>query len=544
MTLDGFLTVLALFAAIYAVLSPVQRAQLSLSWRVQLLIAIPAFFLIIMYELLETAPTCPAVLDGYCDWLTLSASDPGALRKVAFLIALVWVILAVFIHVSWKPSLGNIHSFAQLATILIDEEQYIDAIKLLEPRLALLAKASRRKCARQRLHDWLEEFGPTPRNRAYFLRPGKREYCGESWPNWAARPIRSLAKVVPSYARAEHAAGDMLQLLMNSPQLLTFIVERRPYFGISLLRQEVYGDTDFCERYLSRMIGNPGSALYHELATNDVQESVGYRLPTRNRLLHFLFADARSAERLSAWKPVGDYITRLLEGGERAEYRDWLQGSPTRFEHGKYSDPTFMGIFFFDIMVKEAARQGVSYHMWLYYLRHIGEGLEKAYNSSGDGIDRTCEFPIHAARLLYELVQTLTGWVDMFKRLPKDSLHRVFPECTDAFGTIPHAAAVTLGSVFATVVNSSRIDPGVIQTLHDVAIQQVRNFRVDGGELSRMRAFLIKTLLDSESRIADQDYWDRLVTLFENMDPVARYEVKDYERALTMQQRQQLEAMP
>lgn len=537
MTLDGFLTVLALFAAIYAVLSPVQRAQLSLSWRAQSLVAIPAFISILLFELFDIAPpSCPVVLDGYCDWLVLSASDPGLTRKFAFLIALAWLMLAVVIHVRWKPSLGSIPSFTQLAMTLIDEEQYADALKLLEPRMALLAMASRRKCTLQRLHDWLEDFGPTPQNSiAYFTRrPGSRRYCGENWPSWAARPLRALAKVIPAYARAEHAAGDMLQLLMNSPLLLTFIVERRPYFGISLICHNVYGETDFCERYLARLMNNPGSALYQELSINDVSEGlIGYRLPVRNRLLHFLFADARNAERLSVWKPVGDYLLRLLDGSERTDYPGWLHGSPNGFERDRYRDPTFMGIFFFDVMVTAAARQNVDYHMWLYYLPRLAERLEVSYDSSGDGIDRTAEFPIRAARLLYALVQTLKSWVELFERLPEDSVHRVFPERINCVGTIPHAAALALGSVLMTVVNSSRIDPGVIQTLHDTTLRQVRNLHKD-SELSEMRAFLIEALLDCRHNSADEVYLNRLAVLFEEMDDVLKYEIADYEQALKL----------
>ena len=41
MTIDGLLTVLALFAAIYAVLTPIQRLRLTLSWRPQTLVALP-----------------------------------------------------------------------------------------------------------------------------------------------------------------------------------------------------------------------------------------------------------------------------------------------------------------------------------------------------------------------------------------------------------------------------------------------------------------------------------------------------------------------
>lgn len=499
MTLDGLLTVLALFAAIYAVLSPVQRMQASLAWRLQTLVAVPALVAIVALEMFGVGPPrCPAALGRACGWITLAADGAGASRDLAFLVACAWLAVAAVIHRGSQPTVGSVPAFARLATALIDEERLGDALKLLEPELDLLAAASRRRCARQRLRDWLEGFGPTPEGSfaSFALRPGDRRWSGEQWPAWAARPVRWLARLVPSYARSERAAGDVLQLLLNSDRLLAYIVERRPYFGIGLIRQDAFGAPDFCEHYLGALIGSPGGALYRELATNGVSEgAIGYRIPERNRLLHYLFADARNAERLSAWKPVGDYVERLLDGDERAGYAAWLNDAPHWFDRDQYRDPTFMGMFFFDVMVTSAARQGVGYHMWLLYLPHFAERLERVYDASGDGIDREAEFPIRAARLLYELVQTLKGWVDLFERLPDGSVHAAFPDRRDHPGTIPHAAAVALGHVLATVVRSRRIDHGVVQTLHEVAIRQVRDLHPDGGSLSRMRAYLIDALL-------------------------------------------------
>lgn len=317
-------------------------------------------------------------------------------------------------------------------------------------------------------------------------------------------------------------------MLLNSSQLLGFVTERRPYFGIALIRNEVYGAADFCERYLSRLIGIPGSALYHELATNLVSQGVAYDLPSRNRLLHFLFADARRAERLSAWKGIGNYVERLLDGEERPDYRAWLNGDQGWFEEEQFSDPVFMGMLFFDIMVRAAADQGVRGHMWLYYLRHFARRLEVGYDSSGEGIDRHAEFPVRAARLLYELTQFVSGWVELFENLREGSLHRQFPDRHDSPSSIPHAAGLVLADVLVTVAMSNRIDDHVKQTIHTVILRTVRGFHQDGAELSRMRAWLIDALLDGGSVANREEYWDRLADLFADTDHILRHEVEDY----------------
>ncbi len=536
MTLDGFLTVLAFAAAIYAVLSPVQRQRVSLTWRPQLLLAVPMFVLILGFELYNwSPPSCPAALGNACNVLILGGEAPDPARKLAFLIACAWLLGAVGIHAISKPTLLSVPAFTQVATVLIDEEQYGDALKLLEPHIRLLARASRRKCFRQRLHGWLEEFGPTANDsfKRYLRRPGTRSYSGESWPDWAAKPVRALARLVPAGATSEHAAGDLFQLLMNSPHLFDYIVSRRPYFALSLIREQIYGGADFLEKFLGELMRRPGSALYQEIATNDHSDGmVGYYLPARNRILHFLFADAKVGEELSAWKGVGDYLKRLLDGDDRPDYWMWLNGRPDWFERDQMRDPTYVGMFFFDIMVSAAAKQGVGYHMWLYYFPSIAELLERGYNSSGDEIDVTAEFPIRAARLLYELVRHLTTWVVIFRYLQDGAVHRTVPYRVESPATVPHAAAQALGSVLATVVMSQKIDDGVVQTLHDVAIRTIKDFHPDDGDLSGMRAYLINALLSGGHRRPDPRYLVKLATLLDRNDDLIEYEIPDYVEVL------------
>lgn len=535
MTLDGFLTVLALLAAIYAVLPPVQRFRLELAWRAQGLLGIAAILIILALEIYEVRPpSCAAALGEACRWLILPDGEVGASRKLAFLVAFAWLVLLVIVQNRWWPSLRTVPAISQLAVELLDEEQYGDALKLLEPRMDLLARASRRLCWPQRAHDWLEEFGPTDPNSfaAFSRRPGERRYCGENWPKWAARPVRLLAHLVPDHRRAESAASDLLQILFNSSKLLDYIAERRPYFGIALIGNQSYWAADFCERYLSRLLATSGSALYHEIETNLVSEGLAFALPPRNRLLRYLFADAQRAEQLSAWNGVARYVERVLDGEERPGYWTWLNGDQGWFEQEQFRDPIFVALLYFDIMVRSAAEQGVRGHMWLYFLRHFARRLEAGYDSCGEGIDREAEFPVRAARLLYELTQIVCGWVELFQRLPEGSIHREFPQRRDSPGAIPFAAALTLADILATVATSDRVDRGVALTLNTVILRMVRGFHDDGAEQSRMRAWLIDTLLDSGDGAARDLYHNRLADLFADTDDMLRFELEDYAAAL------------
>lgn len=516
-------------------MTPVQRMRLTLSWRLQLLVAIPACTAILAFELFDIQPQrCPTALGEACRFLELGAADPGASRKLAFLIAFGWLSAAVAIHRYWRPSLGSLRQLTQLATALLDEEQFDDVIKLVEPNLELITRASRRDCRSQRLHDRLDAFGPIEHDKfaAFSRGSGPQSYRGENLPKWIAQPIRRLAKLMPSHEKAEEAATDLLQMLLHSNKLLEHIVHRRPHFGVALARLGAFGVPDFVERYLARLIATPGSALYQELAGNEISEGrIGYHIPERNRLLYFLFAEPKNAEDLSAWKPVGDYIERLLDGEERPEYWKYLNGDSGWFERERTSDPVWAAMFFFDIMVTSAARRDIEYHMWLYYLPHFADRLEKGYDSSGNDIDREAEFPARASRLLYELVTFLTSWVGIYHRLPVSSPLREMPERHDHASTIPHSAALALGTTIAKVIRSDRIDDGVIQTLHDVALRSVRELHDDAGN-GPMRRFVIEALLRGGHGPTPTGHLLRLRERFGRLDYFEQDELADYGKAL------------
>ncbi|GAA3274183.1 hypothetical protein GCM10020258_51980 [Sphingomonas yabuuchiae] len=122
-----------------------------MSWRSQLILAIPACIAILAFELFDiNPPSCPSILGGLCRYLELGTADPGVPRKFAFLIAFAWLIGSVFIHRAARPTLRSLPELTQLATTLVDEEQYDDAIRLVEPILNL----SQWQVAENRKSSW------------------------------------------------------------------------------------------------------------------------------------------------------------------------------------------------------------------------------------------------------------------------------------------------------------------------------------------------------------------------------------------------------
>jgi hypothetical protein len=534
MTLDGFLTALTLVVALFALVPSVQRMRARSSAPAQLLIGAVAFLGVLWLELYEPSLTCPWQLGAACDWLALDGDNGGVARKGAFLVVLLWAGLAFAVHRFRRVGAGSVPKLSSLASSLVDEGRLGEALTLIAPHVDLFVAVSRRQGRWQQAHDYLATFGhPLPRVFDMGLNPRADSYPGKRWPQWARGAVRMLSAVVPKQADAETAALDTFRLIHRSPQILSFLAEQRPYLALPFIGAETYSRGEFFDIFLTHLIAHPGSVLYQELEQNqNLDYPIGYYLPPSNRLLHFLFFDAEIALNLGAWSPVGDYLERLLDGMERAGYVLWLNDSAKWFEREWWRDPTFVGIFYFDVMVTSAIRQNIADHMWLFYFPHFAERLARLYDSSNETVDRTAEFPTRAARLLYEIVDRLNRWVASFTELPAGSPHREFPDCKDHTGkNIPLSASRALGSTLFRILLAEQIDVQFMQTVHDTTVRMIRNLPLEGASAA-LRPWVIKDIVDGGDAHLNSAYRQRLRALFENTDYVLRFEVKDYAVAI------------
>ena len=297
----------------------------------------------------------------------------------------------------------------------------------------------------------------------------------------------------------------------------------------------------FSEAYFDDLISNTGSVLYQELEQNEnTSFHGGYYFPESNRLLHFLFNDARTAENLQVWKPIGEHILKLLHSDESPAFVASLNKRAEGFECWK--NPVWVGIFFFDLMVTAAAYQGVRWHMWLYYFPFFVDRLEKLYDTSDPMVNTSDEFPTRSARLIYEAVRSLCSWVLLVQELPADSPHRqseIFShykrrgwECwTGDNGNIPVSAAIALGTCMMTIAMSKRLDDKFAGYIYEVVMRTVKDLRRD-SDMGHFRSFLIQSIVNGGQNQFNSNYGRRLAMLKDKVDHVIWDHIDDYQVVL------------
>ena len=537
MTLDGFLTFFTIAVAVYAASPTSTRLRLRLR-KVWLLTCSLVCFLFVLYlELAEQIP-CPPQLDAWCG--RLQVSDPAQARKAAFLVVVAWLLLASIALAKKKLRPGSLPTLSQLVSELAYQQRYADLVALLEPQLPLLVRAAKRQTAMARLHDFFEKIDP----RNLISKPWLALDDGLEWIKndsistrirLALRgSVAKIASIIPAERRKEQAAQEIFRILFNDPSLISFVAKFRPEFGTRLLGCDVWGVQDFCYSFLTELIKSPESLLYKEINQNQNLAKCGYAFPPHNLILHYLFSDANQAKRLAVWKPIGDYLISLLSPGHSKTYASELNRNADGFyENDRWHDPVFIGLSFFDLMVRAAACQNIPWHMWLYYYPPILEQLTKLYDISGSNVDLHQEWPTRASYLIYVQFDHLLKWIKIIGELPEDSLHRLIEgeEPTHQNDNIPKSAALALGSCLWHLISEPKIPESFQKYIHDMVLGRIKNLLTEGDE-GALRRVVIRSIIRGGQLRPDLNYGKKLKRLWARSDFILRDGLEDYKDAL------------
>ncbi|PBC19309.1 hypothetical protein FJV83_28785 [Mesorhizobium sp. WSM4307] len=543
MTLDGFLSFLALFIAFYTIVSPVTRLRAQLHLAVQIPLALLAVSLVFYFEFFSlVSQPCLLASTEACTWLTFPKDGSFTPPQAAFLVVFVWMILAWRLNVLLKPGPRSMVAVGKIMQTLLYERRFAELLDFIRPHLGLIQAVAERQLLRQRAHDWLADTNWLRRQQIRTFKPAEcdgdepkqpRAGYGKRISEAFRRRIRWARHFVPASSRAQASAETLVRMLLRSEEFRKFLVTMRPDALPDFMAIKLQPRFDFSDKALRDLITDSGSRLYQEIEQNqNLADKGGYAIPGENVLLRFLFGDAQVAHNLGAWKPIGDAVIDTIRAGAPSGYVAHLNGRANDFDDEQWHDITFVGIRYFDIMVNEAMRQGVPYHMWLFYLPLFVTELEGIYDTTGHNIDTMAEFPTRNARLLYEAFDVMGNWVRNIRHLDSTSRHAVIPAMNEfSTGAIPVDAAVALGNAMAVVALSDRIGDTFAGYLHDGILHDIASLSHEGLE-GRMRALLIRMIVAGGNRHPAARYGQRLKTFLVMADHVLRGSVKDYVAAV------------
>ncbi len=291
-------------------------------------------------------------------------------------------------------------------------------------------------------------------------------------------------------------------------------------------------DHDFSDRAFDLMMAHPESQLRRETLLNDNLDRCFFVIDPKNPLIHALFADAKEAEKLEVWRPVGNYPLRLLERNID-NYRQTISASKPWEDQILHQDPTYVMIFFFDIMVRSAMRDGLSSHMWLPYYDILVEKLLRSMDRAHPDYDPNAEFPNFGHYLIYEVFHAYGEWLRAIECCPENS-PAIQLKNTSSQENGPGIVKWTMVSIARSLrylIKDDRTEDRFIAYIIEMIMRDYTNLAgLPNGD--RYQEALLNHLIRKDEFRPDTTYGTRLRDCYDQIDHPLKYDTSDFEEAL------------
>ncbi len=550
MSIDGLLTLAALIVVVYTVIprSVRMRFRLTLGWPNFLFLIL----VILLVHYLVFYPSLPR------EWIIVFwPTRPWLLEppKVAYIVV-VLVFLYYVLHVRFRLiPIRRISRLRDLFDELFAEDRYIQAFDLFKRNLNRLVKIRNQDFTILRFRakilasiqpqlsdeELAQILDAIPADNNQSRGPSRRfgHRLRAMVLSMRVRISKMILVFLPSYSHQVETAKELFQRIYLNKSMVRKLAATKPYYGLTFLDVEVYERNKFAFEFISSLMSYPNSILFFEIENNqNISDDTGYWLPEANRLLYFLFEDVRVAERLAVWGPVGGHVIKFLNelalNPDTDPYNQWMAGFN---DEGKWDSPLFVGIRFFDIMVRAALFQGVEWHMSLYYYSHITERIIRNYKPHPFHSSDRVEWPTHYAYLLYEMIGALTGWIKAAECCPVDQANVVL-EAVDGEhqnDNIPKSSIIVLSQCIRFILESGDVSETFKQYLIDIVFQLYFDLRASERMADYSKVLLITLRYRySMDRDPDRQFIEQLGIFFRSFDkvPCSKEHLKEFERML------------
>lgn len=265
--------------------------------------------------------------------------------------------------------------------------------------------------------------------------------------------VRATSRRFPG--TASESAHKILENVLYRNDVIDHLAEYDLQTCVTLFKEapDSFEKSNFVDRFLRFLIANRGSGLYREVHKYQYHQDAYRRDFKGSLLLEALFRDIARAKHLHIWGPIGEYIIEYLSERNKLSIDSLNYGYDRVFrERGRFNEPIFVAIEYFDFMLTEAIAQDADWHMWLYNFRHWTEGICKNVNT--DFWAEQLEWPSSYAYFLYEIISTQKGWLTTAIGLNKVSVKDL---AEDQNSNIPKCTAQCITDCLKIIANCQRL---------------------------------------------------------------------------------------
>jgi hypothetical protein len=198
---------------------------------------------------------------------------------------------------------------------------------------------------------------------------------------------------------------------------------------IQELNEQDLKDDDFVNRYLKILMTNKNGNLFREIRKNqNLGQFDAYSIKEERPILYALFKDIKVCSINQAWRGIGEPAILEICGEAKKEYSVLRESDREQESDTTWSFRITIAISYFDIMVREAIRQNINDHMWMFYYRHfvsvLISNIQKLPFANSDVNRYSRNFD-----LIEDIFSKMMNWKDVIIKSKNNKLSKSVYDC-------------------------------------------------------------------------------------------------------------------
>jgi len=447
---DSLIQIIALLAAVYALIPRAKRLELrirfgSFSIMIGLLYIVITIFLLYYSVFQKTTQFLP-------EWTCEEVFSPKDI--IFFVTVFLTVILGMYYKIS-KPSVGDIHRFQELMEEFLYSKNFSELISIIERHWNYFIQLENNSFPATKLRKTLTLSLDECENKNKL----KKNLCKTNlFVRKKSNKIVDL--ILKDYSPKSETAKELLRIVLLNEGFVKALAMTRPSLAYkTILPSNVSIRRKFFDIYIRELLKNKQSIFYREVkesvptySTSELQS-----LEKNNKLLQYLFDHIKTAKEcnnypfgrplliskekangrenmfarndailtaddLQVTVPILKQVSQILDKNyispEQDSYNYPVITSVAENEW-IWSDPIYISISFFDILIYRALHEGFPHKMDLDYLVLFTEKIVRNYRPIRNS-DNITKYSIRYFHLLKQIIEVLESWIRETKFVPQN----------------------------------------------------------------------------------------------------------------------------
>jgi hypothetical protein len=229
---------------------------------------------------------------------------------------------------------------------------------------------------------------------------------------------------------------------------------------------------------------------------------------------------------------VGNYPLRLLDRNLE-NYRQTISARKPWEDEILHRDPTYVMIFFFDIMIRSAMRDGLLSHMWLPYFDILVDRILRSMDRDHPDYDADAEFPNFGYYLIYEIFNAYGQWLHAIECCQENSPAIKLKDTSsreDGSGVVKWTM-VSMSRSLRYLIKDDGTEERFKAYIMEMVVRDYDNLAgVQNGP--RYQEALLNHLIRRDDFRPDAEYGARLRDCYDQIDHPLKFDTREFEEAL------------